>query len=68
MYSAPDFVKVSVKAKDIFSGYEEHCPMDMLVQTNHTVPCSDSDPNYTVFTITYVGEGIGYQCYSTYNP
>ena len=68
MYTAPDFVKVSVKAKDIFSGYQEHCPMDEYHMDHNTVPCDDSDPNYWFEHDTYVGMGMTYMCYGTLNP
>lgn len=69
MYKAPDFVKVSVKAKDIFSGYNvEHCPMDQFQQESYTIPCSPSDPNYSLVANTYIGLGWGDSCYSTQDP
>lgn len=70
MYSAPDFVKVSVKAADIFSGYSHvtGCPMDQFQQESYTIPCSPSDPNYTIVANTYIGLGWGSECYSTNNP
>lgn len=69
MYNAPDFVKVSVRAKDIFSGYNvEHCPMDQFQQESYTIPCSPSDPNYNLVANTYIGLGWGDSCYSTQDP
>ena len=68
MYKAPDFVKVSVKAKDIFSGYGTHCPMDQFQQESYTIPCSPSDPNYNLVANTYIGLGWGDSCYSTQDP
>lgn len=68
MYNAPDFVKVSVKAKDIFSGYDTHCPMDEYKLENNTIPCGPDDPNYTISLDTYVGMGWAATCYSTRDP
>lgn len=68
MYTAPDFVKVSVKAKDIFAGYVTGCPMDQFQQESYTIPCSPSDPNYSVTSDTYIGLGWTATCYSTQNP
>ena len=65
MYQKPDFIKVSVKANDVFAAYgatggpeEEY--------TTATVPCTPSDPQYEHTTFT--GWGWGIQCYQHFNP
>ena len=64
MYQKPDFIKVSVKVKDVFANYQTTgCPMDELRQ--YTNPCTEDDPNYTYET--YVSLGLAHQCYGTYN-
>ena len=68
MYTAPDFIRVSVKAKDIFSGYDTHCPMDEFRFERNTNPCTAADPRYEIVVNTYVGEGWGLGCYSTQDP
>lgn len=69
MYQKPDFMKVSVKVQDVFSGYlATGCPYDEETVINYTVPCTESDPNYSYNHSTYVSEGWGHQCYTIFNP
>jgi hypothetical protein len=66
MYQKPDFVKVSVKVKDVFANYSgTSCPMD-----EGTVNLLVASPCYviTVPDTTYVAQGWGIGCYSTNNP
>ena len=64
MYQKPDFIKVSVKVKDVFANYQTTgCPMDEW--SGYTTPCENTDA-YVYFT--YVSQGAAYQCYSTLNP
>lgn len=66
MYQKPDFVKVSVKVKDVFANYGTNsCPMDEgAVNLLTSSPCSEiSIPN-----TTFIAQGWGGGCYSTQNP
>lgn len=66
MYQKPDFVKVSLKVKDVFANYSAGgCPMDegsvnLLAGTG----CKDIEvPNTTYMALNW-GDG----CYSTLTP
>lgn len=63
MYQKPDFIKVSVKVKDVFASYNTSCPhdeMSMWVQ-----PCLGTD-GYV--HMDYLEMGMGHQCYSVELP
>ena len=65
MYQKPDFIKVSVKVKDVFANYQASgCPMDESRQ--YTQPCTEDDPNYIYNS--FIGLGLAHQCYTTSNP
>ena len=69
MYQKPDFIKVSVKANDVFAPYGTGgCPENEYELENFTIPCTPSDPNYSVSYDTYTGMGYSYMCYSALNP
>ncbi len=66
MYQKPDFVKVSVRVKDVFANYSgSGCPMDEgAINLLAGSPCYDVHiPN-----TTYIAQGWGDGCYSTQNP
>lgn len=64
MYQKPDFIKVSVKANDVFAAYgSTGCPMDEM--TFYTIPCDAGDPNYMETTL--LGMGYSHECYTTLN-
>ncbi len=65
MYQSPDVIKVKVNIDEVFASYHEICPMDQFQQESYTIPCSPSDPNYTIVANTYIGLGWGDSCYST---
>ena len=64
MYQKPDFMKVSVKVKDVFASYNTGCPHDEYL--GWTNPCTTDDPNYTYED--FLALGWGSSCYSTLNP
>lgn len=65
MYQKPDFIKVSVKANDVFANYGvTGCPQQENITA--TQPCTPDDPNYQHDTFT--GWGWGIQCYTVFNP
>ena len=66
MYQKPDFVKVSVKVKDVFANYVgSGCPMDEgAVNLLAVSPCRE----YVVENTTYIAQGWGNGCYSTLTP
>ncbi len=66
MYQKPDFVRVSVKVKDVFANYTAGgCPMD-----EGAVNLLSESPCYVIHidNTTYVAQGWGDGCYSTLNP
>lgn len=68
MYQKPDFIKVSVKASDVFAAYgSTGCPQEEGFMSNFTQPCKPSDPNYVENHYTLTGMGLGHMCYSTLN-
>ena len=68
MYQKPDFIKVSVKANDVFGNYDATgCPEDEFLQWKYTVPCEDTD-DYQQVANTFTGLGWGTGCYSDFNP
>ena len=68
MYQKPDFIKVSVKANDVFAPYGTGgCPEDEFLQWAYTIPCEGTE-DYRQIANTYTGMGYGYQCYSSLNP
>ena len=68
MYQKPDFIKVSVKVKDVFANYlATGCPEDEFLLWQFTDPCEGTD-DYKQVASTYTGTGIGHQCYSTDRP
>ena len=65
MYQKPDFIKVSVKANDVFAAYgTTGCPQDET--SSYTVPCNPGDPGY--FAVTLTGLGYTYECYTSLMP
>lgn len=64
MYQKPDFLKVSVKVKDMFAYGDSNCPHDEY--ESYTSPCTESDPNYVYRDYLAMGWGDG--CYSIFNP
>ncbi len=73
MYQAPDFVKVSVKVKDVFAGYAQKCPYDFMDTSSYTTNppivtnCPTTDPNYTYSAYIYTAVMAPANCYSTLN-
>ena len=66
MYQKPDFVKVSVKVKDVFANYiQSGCKMD---EGAYHALVGDNCYDYTVDNTTFVAEGWGIGCYSTLAP
>lgn len=68
MYTAPDFIKVSAKAKDIFSNYSgtSGCPGDYNQGQLYSGDTSCSGAG-DAGTLVY-GLQPSYQCYSLLNP
>ena len=66
MYQKPDFMKISIKAQDVFSSYAG-CPNDEGYVSVLTDPC-DNDPNMKEIYGTFIEFGWGYQCYSSEKP
>ena len=68
MYKAPDFVKVSAKAQDIFASYTTHCHYDETTLLDH-LESSGNCKEPTVYA-TYIDLHPSniHQCYSTSNP
>ena len=65
MYQKPDFIKVSVKANDVFAAYgTTGCPQDEM--SGYISPCNPGDPNYYETTLT--GLGYTHECYSSLMP
>ena len=68
MYQKPDFIKVSVKANDVFGNYDASgCPQDERGSWVYTQPCDGSE-DYHYEYVTFTGLGFGIQCYSSFNP
>ncbi len=67
MYQAPDFIKVSTKAEDVYANYSTGCMPDGRYYYEQAVAatCLDLGPFVDDVVATYSG---GIQCYSTLNP
>ncbi len=68
MYTSPDFVKISVKAKDVFSSYASTCHYDETTLFTHIEggnTCRDQ-ATYQIYLDLYPSNI--HQCYSSSNP
>lgn len=69
MYQSPDFIKVSVKVKDVYSSYlatgciEDEGMMWVLVS-----PCEGTSGAFEIGPTTFTAEFSASQCYSTNMP
>lgn len=68
MYQKPDFMKISVRAADVFaSNGKTGCPQDHQISWTYTMPCDGTD-EYQQVESTFTELGWGHQCYTTQNP
>lgn len=68
MYQKPDFVKISLKVKDVFASYTITGCQPNIADTNGQVDtgvgtCNDVGTNNTFVTLN-----LGAYCYTTQNP
>ena len=68
MYQRPDFVKVSVKVKDVFANYSITGCAPNTADTQGQVDVGAGTCNDVVTSNTFVTLGLGNSCYSTQNP
>lgn len=68
MYQKPDFIKISVRAADVFaSNGKTGCAQDQSGTWTYTQPCEGTD-EYKYVENTFTELGWGHQCYTSQNP
>ena len=68
MYKAPDFVKVSAKAQDIFASYTTHCHYDETTLFDHIEGGNTCREESAYATYLDLYPSNIHQCYSKFNP